>query len=153
MLRLKNVHPELNGEDLNNLFQNIAPVDFVKFDPRDETIAFVCFQHNTVTNNRKAIDAYDGKKAMGNTLVVENAVSLADRIAPLASRVSSARERPSGKGKGVGKPRAREPKREKAKPRERKPAPTAEELDAELNNYMNVDQPEEKPFAPQDNGQ
>ena len=42
-LRIKNIHPELNGEDLSNLFSSISPVDFVKFDDDNDTI-YICFK-------------------------------------------------------------------------------------------------------------
>lgn len=135
MLRLKNVHPDLDGEDLNNLFLSIAPVDFVKFDPRDEAVAYVCFQLNFRENNAKAVLKFDGKKAMGNTLVVENATSLVDRIAPSSRplRLPQARpERETSGGKELPRARARKPK-----PRKARPAPrTAEDLDKELSAYM-----------------
>ncbi|PVH16960.1 uncharacterized protein CXQ87_004518 [Candidozyma duobushaemuli] len=157
MLRLKNVHPDLNGEDLSNLFFSIAPVDFIKFDPRDEAVAYVCFQSNYGDNNARAVQKFDGRKAMGQTLVVENAVSLADRIAPQAHpRRNAGREREEA-------PRAREAHRSRArekKPRQpRKPRPaakTAEDLDAELSAYMSTEANggnDNGAFAAQDNGE
>lgn len=157
MLRLKNVHSDLDGEDLNNLFLNIAPVDFVKFDPRDEAVAYVCFQQNNNENNTRAISKFDGKKAMGNTLVVENATSLADRIAPgPRANIRAARDAPRERSGGKEAPRANA-----RKPKARKPRPakkTAEDLDAELSAYMGVAaEPASAPestgaFPAQDNG-
>ncbi|SGZ57265.1 CIC11C00000004460 [Sungouiella intermedia] len=122
LLRLKNVHGDLDGEDLNNLFLNIAPVDFVKFDPREETTAYVCFQLNNSENNARAIQKFDGKKAMGNTLIVENATSLADRIAPSRPQRDTVRggrdSRPprDDSAKEAPRVRARKPKARKPKP-------------------------------------
>lgn len=165
-MRLKNVHSDLDGEDLNNLFLNIAPVDFVKFDPRDETTAYVCFQLNNSENNTRAIQKFDGKKAMGNTLVVENATSLAERIAPTRQprenfrggreNVRGGRDSMSGsRGKeNVARegPRVRAAKKIKA----RKPRPakkTAEELDMELSAYMGESTEPAPAFSAQDNGE
>lgn len=157
MLRLRNVHPELNGEDLSNLFLNVAPVDFVKFDPRDEAVAYVCFQLHFAENNAKAILRFGGKKAMGNTLIVENATSLADRIAPVRKMPrESAEAREAVVAKEAPRVRAR-----KARPA-RKPRPakkSAEDLDAELSAYMDGVAPtgaaetESTAFAAQDNGE
>lgn len=175
MLRLRNIHPDLNGMDLNDLFMNVAPVNFVKFDPRNETVAYVCFQDDYAENNARAIARYDGKKAMGNVLTVENATSLADRIMPqnnLISRdanrvLAQAGERPRRGGRdsmGEELQRPREQHRERARAkRERKPRPapkTAEDLDNELAAYMNeghgADAEPEQPapaFSAQDNGE
>lgn len=166
-MRLKNVHPDLDGEDLNNLFLNIAPVDFVKFDPREETTAYVCFQQNNGDNNARAIQKFDGKLAMGNTLVVENATSLADRIAPSRPPRESMREngregRSEGRGgrdsvRGPKENAAREAPRARAKkPKARKPRPaqkTAEELDLELSAYMGGSSEAAPAFSAQNNGE
>ena len=146
LLRLRNVHSELNGEDLSNLFLNVAPVDFVKFDPRDEAVAYVCFQLNFADNNAKAISRFDGKKAMGNTLIVENATSLADRIAPRAAA------EPIALSKEAPRVRARKPKARKPRPAKK----TAEDLDAELSAYMDGVTPtggDSGAFAAQNNGE
>lgn len=161
MLRLKNIHPELNGEDLSNLFLTVAPVDFVKFDPRDEAVAYVCFQLSFSENNAKAILRFDGKKAMGNTLIVENATSLADRIAPRitpAQPVSFHSRVDTGAREGAREgPRVRREAQRKASVKKPRPAKkTAEELDAELSAYMDGGSaPAETTgaFAAQNNGE
>lgn len=169
MLRLRNIHPDLNGMDLSKLLSTVAPVDFVKFDPRNETMAYVCFQQNAANNNKIAIQKFDGKKAMGNTLVVENATSLADRIAPTQNqRPRQARE--FSKLQPVARP-AREQQRVKARTkakveRAKKVRPvqkTAEDLDNELSAYMNAGSEtavesapapsQDAPFAAQSNGE
>lgn len=121
---MKNIHPELNGEDLSNLFSSISPVEFVKFDPKDDAVAYVCFQSNNAHNNSSAISKFDGRKAMGNHLVVENATSLADRI---LAPVKQASERYT---KGTSP--AKKPKR-KPKPQKK----SIDDLDEELSAYMN----------------
>lgn len=159
MLRLRNIHPELNGMDLSNLLSTIAPVDFVKFDPRNETMAYVCFQQNCIENNKKAIQKFDGKKAMGNTLVVESAASLADRIS-IASGPSSRSKLPESGPRAREQPRARArakvTKAKAEKTRNIKVKKTAEDLDSELAAYMNAASGEtapQEPFAAQNNGE
>lgn len=129
VLRVKNIHPELNGEDLSKLFGNISPVDFVKFDAVNDSVAYVCFHSDCVMSNAEAIQRYDGKKAMGKILVVENAVSLADRITSLPVRETRGSDRGGSRGGKHRKPR-RFGKRFGA---------SAEELDKELSDYMNTD--------------
>lgn len=155
MLRLRNVHPDLNGMDLSELFSNVAAVDFVKFDPRDESIAYICFQLHHHENNARAINRFDGKRAMGEILIVESATPLADRIAPANESREFIRPNPRGR-ESRGRedaairemreaPRPKEAHRVRAKAKqaklvkERKPKPqpkTAEDLDAELSAYM-----------------
>ncbi|CAD1810830.1 C-terminal duplication domain of Friend of PRMT1 family protein [Candida parapsilosis] len=142
-LRLKNIHPDLNGDDLNKLFSTINDVDFIKFDEKNDTIAYICFQNDCERSNLEAIEKYDGKKAMQKILIVENTISLADRISiaprPVRreglggyavrnrggsrGRISSRR---GGGGAGAGSRSGRGPA----------PKKSAEELDKELNDYM-----------------
>ncbi|ODV76919.1 uncharacterized protein CANTADRAFT_27653 [Suhomyces tanzawaensis NRRL Y-17324] len=125
VLRVRNIHPELNGEDLSNLFGTISPVDFVKFDNKNDSIAYVCFQRDNARSNGEAIAKYDGKKAMGQLLGVESATSLAARIGSLPVR-NQPRSAP-----------ARAPK--PAKPKRAKPVKkSADDLDNELEAYMNA---------------
>lgn len=138
MLRLKNIHHDLDGGDLNDLFVTIAPVDFIKFDPRESNVAYVCFQKDFAVNNARAISQFDGKKAMGNVLIVENATSLADRIAPqrvAPERRSERNEHP--RERSVASDASRQRAKKAAKPKKPRPAKkTAEELDSELTAYM-----------------
>ena len=105
-LRLRNIHPELNGQDLNNLFSTINDVDFIKFDDENDTIAYICFQNDCERSNTEAIAKYDGKKAMGQILGVENAnvVSLAERItlAPISERIRARSRSPPPRRDGRG---------------------------------------------------
>ncbi|CAK9436146.1 uncharacterized protein LODBEIA_P07040 [Lodderomyces beijingensis] len=154
-LRLKNIHPDLNGQDLNDLFSSINAVDFIKFDDADETVAYICFQNDCERSNSAAIDKYDGKKAMGKILIVENAhvVSLADRITVAQPRdreefISVARggQAPAPVRGGLrGKGRARfggarsgngRGGRGRGGSRTGPTRKTAEDLDKELNDYM-----------------
>lgn len=143
-LRIKNIHPELNGEDLSNLFSSISPVDFVKFDDDNDTIAYICFQNDCERSNLEAIAKFDGKKAMGKLLIVENTTSLLDRIdtrninhritsnGPLhSSHRSYSHSHPRGTSSGRRPPRER-----KVGGKTRAAKKTAEDLDKELENYM-----------------
>lgn len=140
-LRIKNIHPELNGEDLSNLFSSISPVDFVKFDDDNDTIAYICFQNDCERSNLEAIEKFDGKKAMGKLLVVENTTSLLDRIDTrnLNNRIkigsslsNSSYSHPRGISSGRRPPRERKIGGRSARPAKK----TAEDLDKELENYM-----------------
>ncbi|ABN64508.1 predicted protein [Scheffersomyces stipitis CBS 6054] len=140
VLRVKNIHPDLNGEDLSNLFGNISAVEFVKFDNRDDSVAYVCFETDNTRSNAAAIEKYNGKKAMGNVLVVESATSLADRISGLPTNTRIIRGKngpaPGGRERKIGQtPGGRE--RKKKEPRPKHVKKSAEDLDNELTAYMN----------------
>lgn len=166
---MKNIHGDLNGEDLSNLFQSVAPVEFVKFDPRKASVAYICFQYNFAENNSAAIAKYDGKKAMGKILIVENATLLADRISVLPSSTRGVHKTPRQDNRGREKnTRARIRKAVKQQ------KSSVEDLDLELDSYMNREDPapstearapsaevteapaeapvSQAPFAAQDNG-
>lgn len=118
----------MNGEDLSNLFDGVAPVEFVKFDPRKDDVAYVCFQYDHNKNNSIAISRFDGRKAMGENLVVESATSLADRIvAPRGNPRGPRNAAPGGPG---GKPQ--NPLKRKQKPQKK----SVDTLDEELSAYM-----------------
>lgn len=152
------------------MFLSVAPVEFVKFDPRKPSVAYICFQYDFAKNNSAAIAKYDGKKAMGKILIVENATLLADRIsvAPQSRRGITKEPR-----------RDKDPRREirgrekNARARTRRaivkqPKASLEDLDLELDSYMNRNESAEAPaeapaesaapehysapFAAQDNG-
>lgn len=120
LLRVKNIHSDLNGNDLSDLFGSISQVDFVMFDPKHSDVAYVCYQRNQGKNNSLAISKFDGRKAMGEILIVENATSLADRVMTPASR-----------GSGISKGR-NVPLKRKQKPTKK----SLDTLDDELEHYM-----------------
>lgn len=136
---MKNIHQELNGEDLSNLFETVAPVEFIKFDPKKDSIAYVCFQYNFASNNSEAISKFDGRKAMGKILIVENATSLAERIAIVPPDRSHPYARASRGSSGPNPRNSRNDRNPRVRPPRRAPKPqkkSAEELDNELNAYM-----------------
>lgn len=139
-LRIRNIHIDLNGDDLLSLFGTISPVDFIKFDTADDSVAYMCFQRDCARSNAEAITKYDGKKAMGKALVVESAVSLADRIISNPSTRARESRTPDSRTRERGRERReRKPARER-KPREIRERPskaTPDSLDAELDSYMN----------------
>ncbi|KAI5951052.1 hypothetical protein KGF54_004126 [Candida jiufengensis] len=144
-LRLKNIHPELNGEDLNNLFSTISAVDFIKFDDLNDTIAYICFQQDNDRSNQEAIIKYDGKKAMGKILIVENttSVSLADRIKsnPIHKKENFITSvRPISRGGYRGNSRGIRGGSNGGVFKNRitpNPKKSADDLDKELDSYMN----------------
>lgn len=164
VLRVKNIHPDLNGEDLSNLFGTISPVDFVKFDNKDDSVAYVCFQSDNIKSNADAIKSYDGKKAMGEYLIVENATSLVDRITsnPLTRRIHPVSERQHERRKhdrsterGPKGVRDAKPKPAKREKKEKPVKKDATALDLELEAYMNggasvVEASDEPAFTPAD---
>lgn len=133
ILRVKNIHPDLNGEDLSNLFDGVAPVEFVKFDPRKDDVAYMCFQYDHNKNNSIAISRFDGRKAMGQNLVVESATSLADRIIIPSRGVQKGPRNQVPGGKGHNAPK-RQPKPQKK---------SIDTLDEELSAYMSGKSEEE----------
>lgn len=122
-MRIKNVHPELTGQDLSQLYDAVAPVEFVKFDPRNDTVAYVCFEENNARNNSVAIAKYDGRMAMGRKISVELTTLLADRIVAPARRGHERGERPARSERSAKVAGARAPK-------------TVDDLDDELSAYM-----------------
>ncbi|KAG7191643.1 uncharacterized protein KQ657_002912 [Scheffersomyces spartinae] len=145
LLRVKNIHSELNGRDLSELFGLISPVEFVKFDPQRETVAYVLFEADQKKNNSLAVEKFDGRQAMRRTLIVENTTLLADRIvAPErdvntmltidASTRIGTRERNRGPRRRERPVRAKKPN---PNPKVRSKPPTVDDLDEQLNAYMN----------------
>jgi THO complex subunit 4 len=136
LLRIKNVHPELTGQDLSQLYDAVAPVEFVKFDPRNDTVAYVCFEENNARNNSVAIAKYDGRMAMGRKISVELTTLLADRIVAPArrgrERGERAREAPLA---ARGERNARSERSERKDSGARAPK-TVDDLDDELSAYM-----------------
>ncbi|KAG7695780.1 hypothetical protein KL930_003448 [Ogataea haglerorum] len=115
-LRVSHLHPELTEKDLEGLFSSIGDLLFTKieYNTRGEStgVAFVGYQNPA--DCEVAIERFDGRRAAGQIISVENAI-------PLSQRISV-----SKRGK-------------KARSRDREPKPrrkTVEELDAELNSYM-----------------
>lgn len=136
-MRVKNIHSDLDGNDLLELFLGVAAVDFIKFDPKKDSVAYVCFQERNSENNRIAISKFDGRKAMGKILIVENASSLADRIAaPRSDRERADRNERNERNERNDGRRGRV---NQAQARTRKPKPqkkTVDDLDQELSAYM-----------------
>lgn len=148
VFKIRNIHPELTVEDLTSLFEQIAPVQFIKFDEEKKSVAFGCFETDFQDNNSKAIQSFNGKKAMGKILIVEDPLapkpSLKDRLGPLPgnrSRHENMNQRfnnkihPRGRGSARG---GRGGKRDSYKPtRPKKTSKSIEDLDKELTEYMN----------------
>ncbi|ODQ77517.1 hypothetical protein BABINDRAFT_54454, partial [Babjeviella inositovora NRRL Y-12698] len=148
LLRIRNLHFQLTSEDLAQLFDQVNTLEFceVQYDLMDESrstgVAYVQFSSNQARNNAIAIEKFNGKKAVGRILIVENARGLADRLS-LPSR-GNRRGRPERSGAGAGSSyrpedeEKRAPKERKARePRAKRVKKTVEELDAELSEYLN----------------
>lgn len=118
---MTNLHPDLTESDLKQLFSGIGPIKFVKLQlntsGQSTGIAFVGYER--APDCSYAIEEFDGRRAAGQVISVENAV-------PLADRIFSARPAKSG----------RKQKKKKAPKTERRQKKSVEELDAELTAYM-----------------
>lgn len=129
IITIRNIHEDLTDEDISGLFTKVAPVEFFKFNPEDRNIGYLVFEDDKF--NYKAIKQFNGKKAMGNTLVVEES-----NPKPLKDRIIT-----NGRGsRSVGPKATRSRQRgfKGPKPKGRKiEKKTAEQLDAELTAYMN----------------
>ncbi|ODV84172.1 hypothetical protein CANARDRAFT_177051 [[Candida] arabinofermentans NRRL YB-2248] len=142
-----NLHPAVVEADLNQLFSTIAPVKFavieLKTNGESSGIAFVGFEDPSYCS--LAVEKFDGRKAAGQIISVENAVPLAQRIGlptdqnddipysfkndrshrKLSARIGNGPGARISTGAGVSSNKGRKITRK-----------TLEELDAELNNYM-----------------
>ncbi|ODV63424.1 uncharacterized protein ASCRUDRAFT_73289 [Ascoidea rubescens DSM 1968] len=139
-LKVKNLHYDLTQKDLTELFERIAPVKFTRIQYNTSGgstgVAYVCFTDPSFNN--LAIEKYDGKKAAGQIISVQNGVPLKDRLSsPVPRQPASFRSR--GRPRG---PRGRfnENKRRPAENRK-----TLEDLDDELSNYMNGERNQTEP--------
>ncbi|GME81444.1 unnamed protein product [Ambrosiozyma monospora] len=143
-LRVANLHPDLTEGDLTKLFEGIGPVEYVnlQFNTRGEStgIAFVGYQNPR--DCQSAIDKFDGRRAAGQVISVENAVPLVDRIGISGSRGGSGYDRgyaPRHRGGFRGGRVGARGGRRRGDGSERRPRPakkTVEDLDAELSSYM-----------------
>ncbi|KAH3683869.1 hypothetical protein WICPIJ_005152 [Wickerhamomyces pijperi] len=136
-LKISNLNYEITGEMLRQLLETIGPVSFLEmdFDERDHRptgIAFAGFE-DYEADNRRCIREFDGKPAVGRVIDVEE-------IKPLLviGRPSSAS---SGSSRG---PRSRGdlyipngPKSDRPPRGPRRGRVNAEDLDKELEEYMN----------------
>ncbi len=154
---VSNLHYELSEQDIRGLFEKIAPVTrfLLKYDRsgRSQGIAYVTYDY--ADDAQLAVEQYDGANAYGQPISVDierfesASVPLARRIdggrlprgPPRYSRDDS-RERRTGRGErgrerriGRGVPVAPGPSRE------RRPKATVEDLDAQLDGYMNSEKP------------
>ncbi|EGV60339.1 hypothetical protein PSN45_001908 [Yamadazyma tenuis] len=155
VIRIRNIHPELTEDDLSGLLSQISPVEFVKFDADKKSVAYCGFQENWSENNAESIKKFDGRKAMGKILIVEDPLkpktvkSLQDRLGPLpGARERGFRGPKRRDNRGPRGPRDsrdfRDPGdiRQKQRGRREPPKPkkvpkSVEDLDRELSEYMN----------------
>ncbi|QPG77258.1 hypothetical protein FOA43_004666 [Brettanomyces nanus] len=120
-LRVTNLHPDLTEKDLKQLFSTVGTVKFVKLElntnGQSTGIAFVGFERSRDCSY--AIEEFDGRRAAGQIISVENAVPLAERIFAIPQK-----SKKNKRGRENSDKRSRQKK-------------TAEELDDELTRYMN----------------
>lgn len=150
VIRIRNIHDELTEQDLTDLLAQVGPVKFVTFTLDNSSVAYGCFQENHLQLNHEAITRFNGKKAMGKILIVEDPRDLKDRIGgPRGHRGPkgprgvngprgfnrSQRGGPRGGPRGRG-PKGYSPYGNAPARRPKKPKKTAEDLDEELSAYM-----------------
>lgn len=126
---------------MSELLSQIGEVKFVKFDPTNSSVAYGCFVDNQLESNHEAINKFNGKKAMGKILIVEDPRDLKERIGISSKPTGPRGFRNSGKY-GRGGPRFGSTRGHRGGPRgsvhkkTRKPKKSAEDLDLELDAYM-----------------
>ncbi|ODQ55028.1 RNA-binding domain-containing protein [Saitoella complicata NRRL Y-17804] len=149
-LRVSNIHYDLNQDDLTQLFSRIAPPILVRLTydnaGRSTGIAYVVYE--SIADARDAIRQFDGQKAAGQPLAISMDGSGVpsgrgrSRSPPRRGHGDSYRpgagdrapSAPRGRGRGRG---ASGRGRERGERREVRPAKTQDDLDRELEEYLN----------------
>ncbi|QNQ00612.1 Conserved hypothetical protein [Yarrowia lipolytica] len=152
VLLIRNLHYELTENDLYDLFNKVGRVDDVEihYDRSGRSLGDANVVFSRPEDAQDAIDKFDGKRAAGLKIEVkidhrrDPALDLSERFGPRDRSLSPGRDRPYGgyredrpprRGRGGRGGRGR---REGGSstgriPKEKK---TVEELDAELDSYM-----------------
>ncbi|KAG0687866.1 hypothetical protein C6P40_001766 [Pichia californica] len=132
-IRISNLHPDLTNDDLSKLMTTIGPTVKVNliFNTHGKStgIAFIEFQH--IEDARKAIENFDGRLAAGQTIRVTSTVPINERISlalPQQNQNQLKSKKKNNQKNSIDKQKHK-----------RKPRPTFEDLDNELDNYMNGD--------------
>ena len=127
-LRITNLHPDLSETDIRDLFSKIGEVLFCKIKYSTTGLstgnAFVGFVDPS--NCQIAVDKFDGRRAAGQIISVENAVPLSQRIG-VNTNNNNKDNRPARNPRGG-----------------RRTTKSLEELDAELESYMGGEQQHEQ---------
>ncbi|KAG5363524.1 THO complex subunit 4-B [Yarrowia sp. B02] len=150
VLLIRNLHYELTENDLYDLFNKVGRVDDVEihYDRSGRSLGDANVVFARAEDAQDAIVKFDGKRAAGLKIEVkidsrrDPALDLSERFGPRDRSLSPGRERPyggysddrpprrsrggRGRGRREGAPGGRIPKEKK----------TVEELDAELDSYM-----------------
>lgn len=117
-LRISNLNYELTEQDIHQLFSQIGDVSFcrIEIDTQGNSKGIAYVGYVNADDNDAAIDKFDGRRAAGQVITVKD-MSRKKGPNPLLERISM-----GGKPKKLKKPVVKKK--------------TAEELDAELDNYF-----------------
>lgn len=135
-IKIVNLHPELTTEDLTQLMETVGPTTRVeiKYNTHGKSIGVAFVEYEFGRDAMEAIKRFDGRLAAGQIISVSSTMPLIDRIGGRAEpRPRRRNPKPvtvEGNGNGNAKPDGNP----KPKRKERK---TLEDLDNELNMYMN----------------
>jgi THO complex subunit 4 len=121
-IKITNLHPDLTNEDLTKLMNTIGPTKNVeiKYNTHGQSTGVAIVQYESSEDAMNAIKKFDRRLAAGQIINVSTTMPLIDRIG--GPNASSGRRQ--NKKLAGGKPNKRENK-------------TLEDLDNELNMYMN----------------
>lgn len=138
---IRNLHPDISEDDVRNLFREAGPVARVVIDRGDNGdrtgLAWVVYDYSA--DAKVAVQRYNQRRAVGRVITLKQVEHAGDTgvRAPLKDRLAGEGRRPAGRSSRKGRGGAsRPPPRDKS----------AADLDAELDAYMGVDEPE--PSAP-----
>lgn len=142
----------MTNEDLTQLMETVGPTTRVeiKYNTHGKSIGVAYVEYEFGRDALEAIKRFDGRLAAGQIIGVSSTMPLIDRIGGRAEPRSRRRNpKPAVEGNGNGNAKAAG--NPKPKRKERK---TLEDLDKELNMYMNGEagevQSEGQPFAEPD---
>lgn len=130
---IKNLHKDINEGELRDLFREVGPISRISidYDKQDKRTGRAWVLYNYGEDAAVAAGRFNGRRAVGQIITVKQVRSIGDLDKP----TTSLRDRIGG----AGKPEKRGARKAKAE-RPRGPK-TQEELDAELDAYMNGSAP------------
>lgn len=137
-IKISNLSYEISTDDLKSLLETIGPVSFVDIEydqnNRSSGIAYAGYVDYEV-DNKKAVDEFDGRKAVGQVIDVEEVKPLNILAKPRSEHRPRADVYvPGGVNKNQSN-RSERPLRGERPPRRGRA--NAEDLDKELEEYMN----------------
>lgn len=139
---IRNLHPDISEEDIRNLFREAGPVVRVVIDRGDDGdrtgLAWVVYDY--AADAKVAVQRYNQRRAVGRVITLKQVEHAGDTgvRAPLKDRLVGESRR-SGRSSRRGRGGASKPPHRGDK--------SSADLDAELDAYMGVDEPEPAPAS------